>query len=284
MKEEMAARKKALDEARAVYEGWNALLSPEPVLQVQQTQEDAGARSFPQGSSLASKGVKDSTIEGQNRTQENQTRENLWKLVSYLNSKYGYNFADEVSFVEWITSKKDNIQWLKDRLGHLYKESIQNINDFVSIQNLKNKSQAQSDSEIESTNQTSRPLSADEADALLADMESRAEVAPELELTIENWDAQFGADALVQTPIGEVKMGENQFAKMMRQGRNSKLGMVKPTLENPDAIIEDKGGNVDENAVERTSSYIFVKAFAKPDGGRYYYFTSVTVSGKATRL
>ena len=109
-------------------------------------------------------------------------------------------------------------------------------------------------------------------------MESRAEVAPELELTIENWDAQFGADALVQTPIGEVKMGENQFAKMMRQGRNSKLGMVKPTLENPDAIIEDKGGNVDENAVERTSSYIFVKAFAKPDGGRYYYFTSVTVS------
>ena len=278
VKEEMAARKKALDEARAVYEGWNALLSPEPVLQVQQTQEDAGARSFPQGSSLASKGVKDSTIEGQNRTQENQTRENLWELVSYLNSKYGYNFADEVSFVEWITSKKDNIQWLKDRLGHLYKESIQNINDFVSIQNLKNKSQAQSDSEIESTNQTSRPLSADEADALLADMESRAEVAPELELTIENWDAQFGADALVQTPIGEVKMGENQFAKMMRQGRNSKLGMVKPTLENPDAIIEDKGGNVDENAVERTSSYIFVKAFAKPDGGRYYYFTSVTVS------
>ena len=278
VKEEMAARKKALDDARAAYEGWNVLLSSEPVPQVQQTQEDAGARSFPQGSSLASKGVKDSTIEGQNRTQEKQTRENLWKLVSYLNSKYGYNFADEVSFVEWITSKKDNIQWLKDRLGHLYKESIQNLNDFVSIQNLKNKSQAQSDSEIESTNQTSRPLSADEADALLADMESRAEVAPELELTIENWDAQFGADALVQTPIGKVKMGENQFAKMMRQGRNSKLGMVKPTLENPDAIIEDKGGNVDENAVERTSSYIFVKAFAKPDGGRYYYFTSVTVS------
>ena len=172
VKEEMAARKKALDEARAVYEGWNALLSPEPVLQVQQTQEDAGARRLPQGRSLAP----------------------------------------------------------------------------------------------------------EEADALLADMESRAEVAPELELTIENWDAQFGADALVQTPIGEVKMGENQFAKMMRQGRNGKLGMVKPTLENPDAIIEEKGGNVDENAVERTSSYIFVKAFAKPDGGRYYYFTSVTVS------
>ena len=123
-----------------------------------------------------------------------------------------------------------------------------------------------------------KPLTADEADALLTNMENRADVAPELELTIENWDAQFGADGLVQTPIGEVKMGENQFAKMMRQGRNGKLGMVKPTLENPDAIIEDKGGNVNENAVERVSSYIFVKAFAKPDGGRYYYFTSVTVS------
>ncbi len=278
VKEEMSARKKALDEARAVYEGWNALLSPEPAPQVQQTQEDAGARSVPQGRSMTSEEAKDSTIESPNSTQENQIRENLWKVVSYLNSKYNYDFAEEVSFVEWITSKKDNIQWLKDRLGPLYKEAIQNINDFVSIQNQKNKSQVQSRSEIEPTRQIDKPLTADEANALLTNMENRADVAPELELTIENWDAQFGADGLVQTPIGEVKMGENQFAKMMRQGRNGKLGMVKPTLENPDVIIEDKGGNVDENVVERVSSYLFIKAFVKPDGGRYYYFTSVTVS------
>ncbi len=55
-------------------------------------------------------------------------------------------------------------------------------------------------------------------------MEEHAEVAPEMELTIENWNAEFGKDGIVQTPIGEVKMGENQFAKMMRQGRNTLLG------------------------------------------------------------
>ena len=53
-------------------------------------------------------------------------------------------------------------------------------------------------------------------------MEERANVAPEVELTIENWDALFGEDGRVVTPIGEVKMGENQFTKLMRQGREGK--------------------------------------------------------------
>ena len=276
VKEEMSARKKALDEARAVYEGWNALLSPEPAPQVQQTQEDAGARSVPQGRSMTSEEAKDSTIESPNSTQENQIRENLWKVVSYLNSKYNYDFAEEVSFVEWITSKKDNIQWLKDRLGPLYKEAIQNINDFVSIQNQKNKSQVQSRSEIEPTRQIDKPLTADEANALLTDMENRAEVAPELELTPENWTAEFGEDGLVQTPIGEVKMGENQLAKMFLKKRNTELGMIKPTLTNPDLIIEEASEAKDGNA-ERGTSYLFIKSFLR-GGKKIKYFTSVTVS------
>ena len=109
-------------------------------------------------------------------------------------------------------------------------------------------------------------------------MEERANVAPEVELTIENWDAQFGEDGRVVTPIGEVKMGENQFAKLMRQDREGKLGMVKPTLETPDVIIEDASEAKDGDVAERKSSYVFVKAFKKADGSRYYYFTSVTVS------
>ena len=108
-------------------------------------------------------------------------------------------------------------------------------------------------------------------------MEANAEVAPEIELTIENWDSLFGEDGLVETPIGEVKMGENQFTKLMRQGRDGKLGMVKPTLENPDVIIEDES-KAKNGETERPSSYVFVKSFKKADGSRYYYFTSVTVS------
>lgn len=121
-------------------------------------------------------------------------------------------------------------------------------------------------------------LTKDEALTIIDDMEERAEIAPEMDLTIENWDAEFGEDGIVNTPIGEVKMGENQFVKLMRKGRNGKLGMIKPTLETPDIIIEDNHENKDGVTAERDSSYVFVKAFTKSDGSRYYYFTSITVS------
>ncbi len=121
-------------------------------------------------------------------------------------------------------------------------------------------------------------LTKEEAKEIVSRMEESAEVAPEMELTIENWDAEFGEDGVVNTPIGEVKMGENQFTKLMRQGREGKLGMVKPTLENPDVIIEDSSEAKEGDTTERGSSYVFVKAFVKSDGSRYYYFTSVTVS------
>ena len=118
----------------------------------------------------------------------------------------------------------------------------------------------------------------DEAADFVDKMEARAESVPEMELTIENWDSLFGEDGRVETPIGEVKMGENQFAKLMRQGRNGKLGMIKPTLESPDIIIEQASMAKEGDVTERPSSYLFIKAFTKPDGGRFYYFTSVSVS------
>lgn len=121
-------------------------------------------------------------------------------------------------------------------------------------------------------------LSADEAHDFIADMELIADIAPEIDLTIENWDALFGESGIVNTPIGEVKMGENQFAKLMRQCRDGKLGMIKPTLENPDVIIEDASEAKEGDTTERASSYIFIRSFKKADGSRFYYFTSITVS------
>ena len=120
-------------------------------------------------------------------------------------------------------------------------------------------------------------LNREEAITLIAQMEERAEVAPQIELTIENWDALFDEGTQIPTPVGDVKMGENQFAKLMRQGRNGKLGMLKPTLENPDFIVEDKSEAKEGDITERGNSYVFVKTFHKADGSRYYYFTSVTV-------
>ena len=124
----------------------------------------------------------------------------------------------------------------------------------------------------------SQAVSHDEAIALIAHMEKRASIATSVDLTIENWDAMFGKDGIVKTPIGEVKMGDNQFTKMLREGRSTKLGMVKPTLENPDVVLEDASKAKDEDKQERPSSYIFIKAFKKSDDSRFYYFASVTVS------
>lgn len=155
-------------------------------------------------------------------------------------------------------------------------------NDSVSSRDRKYGRENQSRTE-EGKNAKER-LTKEEAAGIIADMEKRAETAPEIELNIENWDALFGADGRVNTPLGDVKMGENQFAKLMRQGRNGKLGMIKPTLENPDIIIEDKSQAKKGDNTERPSSYIFVKTFVKADGSRYYYLHLLLSVKKDVRL
>lgn len=121
-----------------------------------------------------------------------------------------------------------------------------------------------------------RSLTDEEAGQVIGQMEAAAEPAPELELTPENWVAEFGEEGKVQTPVGEVKMGENQLAKLFLKGRSAQFGMVKPTLETPDCVIEIPTQSKDGNT-ERPSSLLFVKAFTGKDGQKHYFFTSVTV-------
>lgn len=118
-------------------------------------------------------------------------------------------------------------------------------------------------------------LSKDEAEGLVSEMEKRAEPARELELTPENWTAEFGEDGKVATPLGEVKMGENQLAKLFMKGREADLGMIKPTLTNPDVVIEEKSKAENGNE-ERPSSYLFIKTFIR-DGKKVKFYASVTV-------
>lgn len=121
-----------------------------------------------------------------------------------------------------------------------------------------------------------RSATKEEAAHLITQMEGQAEIAPQIELTPKNWMAQFG-DGAVETPIGMVKMGENQYRKLAQQGRDGKLGMIKPTLKNPDVIVKDKGQIKARLNTERPWSYVFVKAFIGDNGKRKYLFTSVTV-------
>lgn len=121
-----------------------------------------------------------------------------------------------------------------------------------------------------------RSLSPQEAEEMIRQMEAAAEDAPELELTPENWLAEFGENGMVDTPIGQVKMGENQLAKMFMKGRNAQLGMVKPTLTTPDAIVEVES-EANNGQAERPSSLLFIKTFLDKSGEKHTYFTSVTV-------
>ena len=122
-----------------------------------------------------------------------------------------------------------------------------------------------------------RSMTEEEAEAFLTAISNNHEVAPELELTPENWYDEFGEDGVVHTPIGDAHMGENQFLKMMRDGRKSKLVMIRPTLEAPHAIVEEPSTAKEGQETERDSSYIYIRVFEKEDGSRHYHFTSVSV-------
>ena len=112
-----------------------------------------------------------------------------------------------------------------------------------------------------------RSLTEQEATELIARMEATAEVAPTIELTPENWIAQFGEDGTVETPIGIVKM-------VYSTKRTGYFGMIHPTLSTPDVILEEADP---KEGSERDSKYLFIKTFVKSDGTRIVHFESVTV-------
>jgi len=123
---------------------------------------------------------------------------------------------------------------------------------------------------------TTLKLNKQEIDELILAMEQNAEMAVNLELTLSNWLAEFNNTGLVQTPIGTVKMGENQYNKIIEKKRQKEFGMIKPTLTNPDVILEMPSRAKDGNITERPSSLLFVKTFYY--GGQVIkFFTSVTV-------
>lgn len=127
---------------------------------------------------------------------------------------------------------------------------------------------------IEGNGMIGRSLTEQEATELIERMEAAAEVAPSIELTPENWIAQFGEDGIVETPVGIVKMGANQLLKLYSLKRTEYFSMIHPTLNTPDVILEEADP---KEGSERDSKYLFVKTFVKSDGSRIVHFESVTV-------
>ena len=117
-------------------------------------------------------------------------------------------------------------------------------------------------------------MTKDEAVSLRQQMADNAEPERILEHTEDNWLQDFGKDSRVNTPIGSIKLGENQYKKAGREDRIKRFSLLKPTLERPDVILEKPAP---KEGAERQTKYLFVKSFKKVDGTKILNFESITV-------
>ena len=117
-------------------------------------------------------------------------------------------------------------------------------------------------------------MTKEDAVSLRKQMADNAEQERILEHTEENWLKEFGKDSRVTTPIGSIKLGENQYKKAGRNDRIKRFGLLKPTLERPDVILEK---SAPKEGAERQTKYLFIKSFKKADGNEILNFESITV-------
>ena len=189
---------------------------------------------------------------------------------------------EEGNLTSYVGKRSDKIHLMGEKTVDEYKKQRQEELQMIAAENANSSMIEDNSGTIEAdrggieVEDNTQPLLETDADNIIAQMESSAEVVPELELTPDNWAAEFGEDGIVSTPIGDVKMGENQVAKLFEKGRSKEFGMIKPTLTNPDVIIEVPSHSADGNE-ERSSSYLFIKTFLGKNGEKVYYFKSVTI-------
>lgn len=117
-------------------------------------------------------------------------------------------------------------------------------------------------------------MTTEDAVSLRKQMADNAEQERILEHTEENWLKEFGKDSRVTTPIGSIKLGENQYKKAGRNDRIKRFGLLKPTLERPDVILEK---SAPKEGAERQTKYLFIKSFKKADGNKILNYESITV-------
>ena len=125
--------------------------------------------------------------------------------------------------------------------------------------------------EYKNVKKTDSLLNDKEVSEMISAMKAKAVPVPFIKITDSNWRDS------INTPIGAVKMGENQRTKLFSKGREQQYGMLVESLYNPDIILEEKDKETDMFH-ERPFSYLFIKTFVKEDGGKFVHFESVTVS------
>ena len=103
--------------------------------------------------------------------------------------------------------------------------------------------------------------------ALKEDFKNKAIEKPQIEYSRENYDKLFPRGN-IKTPIGHVKLGENQYEKLKAKSREDLLGVVAETLKNPLVIINENG------------SHIYAKSFLESGKTKSYQSVVVKIDGQ----
>lgn len=110
--------------------------------------------------------------------------------------------------------------------------------------------------------------------AFALSLEKNVSPLKELELNRENWNKMF-PDGTVKTPVGTVKLGENQFDKLRRNDRNNLLAAMYETLSNPALILEKE--TLDEKSGEFRPINVYGKSFIHEDSNHKRAVESVVI-------
>ena len=183
----------------------------------------------------------------------------------------GFNDRDE-AFDAYLSNYEDG--WENGRRLEITESNVEDFEKWIGSSKRKIKAFADYKNIKTIEVEIGHSLTEEEAKSILSQMENIAEEAPDIAFTPENWKMLFGEDGKISTPLGVVKMGENQYGKLALRERTSYFGMIHPTLTEPHVIIEK---NAPAKEAERNSKYLFVRTFKKPNGGRIVHFESITV-------
>jgi len=117
------------------------------------------------------------------------------------------------------------------------------------------------------------------ATRIIAKLETLAVSMDVREFSREEYRDAF-PQGTVKTPIGEVKIGKNQFEKMAEKDngkRRTLIGAMRQTLTDPITIIQEEKDD--------RKAYVFIKSFKNTDNSRKAAFVmSVVVSIEDTKV
>lgn len=98
--------------------------------------------------------------------------------------------------------------------------------------------------------ENSEGLSDKEKNHLTKILKENAVEFPNVEFSEENYKKYLGTP--IETPLGKVKLGKNQFEKLKVKNRQGLIGAIRETLRTPCFIAEEKSGTT-----------LYVKSFTK---------------------